>query len=290
LAVVSDGGFEPTQRMSFVAETTMRRGVLLALLLTKAVSAQPLEFKYDFRTSRLPPELSTYHGEEGDCLHLEREGMRIKIPKTFRHEFGGVGFRLNFDIGGDFDITLKSEILELDWPDSGAGVGVGIRIVTAAPASEQIMIARMMRPKQGDSVVWQRATKSMASSCAEKAVRLRLKRTGSILNYSWAPAAGGDFQELKEENIGPGNVSDVRFVAMTNQKPVNLDARFLGVSVRHGGARPNPEVAADNHQTAPAVANRSRLWLFVAIGFFVLLLLIGAVLVRKNRRAEPNQR
>jgi hypothetical protein len=278
--------------------------VLMILEVGPSIAAQPMnqpaeklppeeprepeltrDFHHDFRGRLMPEELIPYQAANGQFFRAEPEGMRITIPKTWQHPSGGLGLRANFDLMGDFEITLKFEILEIDTPPSGFGVGVGIRATKLGPNQEEFMVARMVRPQERHIVLWQRAGANGRIFSSDNAGRLRLKRSGTVLRYLWSPGLKGErFQEIFECDVGRKAFGNVRFVAMTNQKPCNLDLRLLDVRIRQGAPTP---LDRSEPESEPAAANPTFRWnLLIALIVFLLLVAAGvsAAIYRRTKK------
>jgi len=202
------------------------------------------EFHHDFRAGPAPDALTLYNVANERFFRQEPEGLRITIPSTWSHPQGGIGYRSAFGLTGDFEVTATMALLKADAPPNGFAVGVGIRL-QKANSNDETMLARVVRPNGSHVILrhqlmqvpgrMERQNESDQVPCADTVFRLRLKRTGTIITYSWAPgAAGGEFQELNRGEFGRDDLQHVRLVAMTNQRPCELDGRFVEVSMRSG--------------------------------------------------------
>src|SRR5438874_1689046 len=69
----------------------------------QAARAGTVEFYHDFRGQPLPAELTWFNAADGKFFRQEPEGLRIVIPRTWIHPWGGIGFRTSFGFGGDFE-------------------------------------------------------------------------------------------------------------------------------------------------------------------------------------------
>jgi hypothetical protein len=257
----------------------------------------PNQFSYDFRGRPVPPEATLVGEEEGKYLHVEPEGLRITLPRTWIHPWGGVGFKTSFVFRGDFEVTTAVEILEAETPPSGYGVGVGIRVNKADPSPEGATLGRMVRAGGRQVLVWDRSvevpgkavpeTHEGEAPCTDKVVRLRLKREGATLSYLWAPgAAGGDFQEIHQEEFGAEDIKSVWLTAKTGRQPCNVDVRLLDLRIRSGGATADVPGAGPPGTNPPAAGPPWagwKVWLAVAMALAVA---VGTWLaVRQRRRA-----
>src|SRR5262245_56283123 len=144
-----------------------------------------LEFHHDFRGRPLPPQLTWFNAEDGKFFRNEAEGVRIVIPDTWVHPWGGIGFRTSFGFGGDFEVTLALEILHADTPRQGYGVGVCLNLARDGGGAG---LCRLTRKGGREIVLWDHAHGAPGDQnppvdegfipCADKICRLRLKRGG----------------------------------------------------------------------------------------------------------------
>lgn len=226
-----------------------RHAVVLVALATASLVAEPTGaqelaavYEHDFRGRPLPPELGWFNAEGGKFFHEEPQGLRISLPNTWSHPWGGVGFRTSFGFGGDFEVTTAFEILHAEQPPSGFGTGITLYLAMAEgprgagfcrilrPNGKHVLLCNQaLLPPGKKQVQWPEKT----FPCDETAGRLRLKREGTMLSYLWAPGiSGGDFGELDRIEFSAGDVERVRLVGTTAQKPLQLDLRLLHLQIR----------------------------------------------------------
>jgi hypothetical protein len=224
-------------------------GVLLLMQVmapAEPVREEVAEFYHDFRRQQLPPELTLVHAEEGQTVHFEPEGLRIKIAKPWIHPRGGVGVKTTFPVRGDFEVTATVEVLHLEAPPSGAGSQVGITVDTP---SQGAYIQRFVGLKGNPAVMWGRRLQVPGKKnpqwrqsgifCDEALLRLRLRRQGTTLHYLWAPGAAGDnFQEFQQfDDFVGDDIDSVRLSAGTGQTACNLEVRLIDLRIRQGQLR-----------------------------------------------------
>src|SRR5262245_4208357 len=128
--------------------------VLLALLASGTGSLRAAEFYFDFRGKPLPPDLEHYQARP-DIIKEEAAGLRITIPDTWQHAYGGTGVRTKFGLKGDFEVTTTFEIITADLPEKGYGVGVCLRVVKAEPSKEVANWNRLVRPNGAQVLHWE---------------------------------------------------------------------------------------------------------------------------------------
>ncbi len=252
------------------------------------------DYYHDFRTKPLPAEMTLFNGDDGATIRQEPQGLRITIPKTYIHPWGGVGMRTSFGFEGDFEVTLSYEILHAETPLTGFGVGVALYVAKPDGAGGS-GIYRLVHPgdaqvvfrdlDRGEAAPKPRYVGGMAP-CTEKIGRLRLKRTGTTLHYLWAAGTEGEeFVEFDQAEFGADPIARIRFAALTGRQPCDLDVRLFDLRIRSQKVEHAAMVAG------PTLAAPIRWRLWVALGLVLLLALGGllAVLTRRRGRgrAEP---
>jgi DNA-directed RNA polymerase subunit RPC12/RpoP len=291
-------------------------GVLALILPLMATSLAAQEKKYahefyhDFRGKPLHENIHVVGKPEADFIKEEAAGFRVTLPKTWIHEFGGVGCKTDFPITGDFEATGTFEILHADEPLKGFGVGASLRVQMGQPEAKGATFARVVRKGPNQILVWDHGPLKDGkfvggvAKCTDKLLRLRLKRTGAAMHYQWAPGLVGDnFDEIRvEKDFGEGDVTAVRMNAFTGREPCNVDVRFLDLRIRYGGlvdaaviGKNGMPIAHPNKPDNPVLpaAPQGSSWLLLAalLGAGVLVVLgaaVGIVLVLKRRTsAEP---
>jgi predicted RNA-binding Zn-ribbon protein involved in translation (DUF1610 family) len=119
--------------------------------------------------------------------------------------------------------------------------------------------------------------------CADTVGRLRVRRRGTTLFYSWAPGTGGEpFREIQQQEFGAEDIQQVALTAMTGQQPCDLDVRFLDFRVHNGTPAAAPVAAA---APGPTGGSRRSGWA-LALGVVVALGLGAWLAVRQGRRAR----
>jgi RNA polymerase sigma factor (sigma-70 family) len=235
-------------------------------------------FSYDFRGRPIPPEFALYGDLEGKFLRQEPEGLRITLSPPYIHPWGGVGLLSKIGLRGDFEVTSTWEILHLEPPLEGGNIGVGatMRVHQGDEHSEAAAtLARVMHFGEREAIFWDLAQEHPADSglrraggtpCQEKVVRLRLKRTGDVLHYLWAPGQEGqNFEKIHSTPFVLDDIRSVRFSVTTSRFPHNVDVRWLNVQFRNSG-----------QVSAPPAKSRPAIWGAIAILLLIALLFVGA--------------
>src|SRR5947209_4616164 len=116
--------------------------VLLGLLTLFAGQSVAAELYHDFRDGRPVEPLRRFGPEANSSIEPEKAGLRIKLPAN-RAQKDPVGVVLDHPLKGDFEITAGYEIVHLDRPTDGWGVGFELYVMTATPTQEAIGCYRM---------------------------------------------------------------------------------------------------------------------------------------------------
>jgi hypothetical protein len=223
---------------------------LLLLYATAATAQSAQEFSVDFRTGQaLPPALKLFGPNPARFVKQEAGGLRVTFPAN-RPGKQPVGLSPRFAVGGDFEITLRYEILVAQQPETGYGVGTNIYLVVGKPLVEAAGLARYEHPKKGSVYVINRTWVAHQDKVRQhiktvptqvKTGQLRLKRSGAILHYLVADGPSSTFRELHQAKFSPDDLQTVRFTANTGGARAALDVRFLELTIR-GAHLPNEAV------------------------------------------------
>ena len=141
----------------------------LLLVLTLVPGQEPAtDFAHDFRGGRaLPSSLSLMGPDVDEVITREVEGLRIKLPTDGR-QTKGWGVRARFTLSGDFEVTGSYELITVDPPTKGNGVGVALNLAPDGQRLKFAKIGRFLRMK--DSVVvaetWNR--EPTVTHCSER--------------------------------------------------------------------------------------------------------------------------
>jgi Protein of unknown function (DUF1583) len=250
----------------------------------QAQDEAPKEFYHDFRGRPLPPELTWFHIDNDKTLQVEPEGVRIKIPKTWIHPWGGVGLKTAFGLKGNFEVTTAYEIIEAETPPDGFGVGVCLFVGTGDRKGASA--ARLVKANGNQVALWDITQDPQSLSgvvpCADKIGRLRLTRMGTVLYYLMAPGLeSNDFKIFHQHEFGNADIEYVRLGALNGRTQSNVDVRLLDLRIRD-------QMKAAPIDAAPLKSFRG--WLAAAVVIFLIVaasLALGLwFFVRRRRSAE----
>jgi RNA polymerase sigma factor (sigma-70 family) len=288
-----------------------------ALLLAVVPAFGQHAHHLDFRNSNFDPKLVDYTlAAPEKYLTPEKEGLRLRftgVEAPPARQAAGVSWR--FDARGDFVVTAKYEILTMERPKTGQGVGAGLYLHLKNREQEGIALARRFQPTGDPYLVFNYMTTKEQGGNAPKVFKkfpagdgsmrgaFRLARQGKVLIASFAEE-GAAFTELHRTDVSTADLDLIRFAGFGGgDKNAVLDLRILefdyqgeDLAYRDGGFALKPPVAAE----APVAANvaesvqpRSQ-HLLVLAGLCLLLLLLALIAVtvqwRRQVRIHNDQR
>src|SRR5262245_6146976 len=298
--------------------------LLGALMLFGSAPALAAELALDFRGGKVDRKLFRFDSKEAfESFKQEPDGLRVQyVPGKTPNKTLGIAW--NYQLRGDFVVTAHYEILAIEKPAKGNGVGVELYLMLADPAKgsnerDGIPLARLVRSNgAADISVQQRTTNEegkrvtknyqrVLTTEATQRGRLRIARKGPTLIASYAEGDAEPFQELHRFDIGAMDITLVRFAGFSGGDPnVSMDMRLLEfrlqadefgkngvVAAQRPDATAPPKAAATPQEgaAAPTVAaptsgddNRWLLWGSI-LGGVVVLIGILAFVFRRPRAA-----
>src|SRR5262249_54706541 len=148
--------------------------------------------------------------------------------------------KFDWPVRGDFEITAAYEILRLDEPTEGHGVGVELFVTTDSPAKPELGLFRAARVNEGEVYMrgWsviennQRRHSVHTTPATCKSGRLRITRTGALATLWAAEQDSDDFRNLWQQELGPEDVKFVRMAAFLGHAPNALDVRIKDLRIR----------------------------------------------------------
>jgi len=269
--------------------------LVLVLFLAAADPADlKAEYRQDFRTLDLqsPVWRQTAAGVERD-----EKGVRITVPA----DEGNVlitGLMSNFSIHGDFEATLSYEILKVERPNTGYGVGPNLYAAIDPKNDDSVSLARRLL-KEGTTKflsdrmkrVGGKLTHKVESSVSTALVgKLRLQREGSRVRFLVAEGDNPAFILVDEVEFGTANVRLIQVGGSTGNSTSRLDVRLLDFTVRAEELPGLPELIkeADN-VTAPVKVSSGGL--FIVAGILACLLLVASLgawwYARSQQQSDP---
>jgi len=165
------------------------------------------------------------------------DGPRLTIPPGAD---AYCGVKAKFDVQGDFEITAAYTIESLPEPevDSHTGLKLSIRDVDG---QEIVTLGHWVLPggvqvfKAGKSVMQESgkyAHDVRMTVTATTSGKLRLVRTGSMLEYLVAEGPGDEFVEIRTLEFSPANLSSIDLAAQTGGSLQGIDVVFTGLDIQ----------------------------------------------------------
>jgi serine/threonine-protein kinase len=220
-------------------------GVVGCALLSMALRPEPrhesTEFTVDLRGGReLAPPFHLVGPDAETVARPEDGGLRITLPAGRPPgQRDGVGVQGELPAMGDFEITATYELLAIEEPQEGYGVGV---MLTAWAGPHWAKIARCRRIGEGDVYYADHGVRgngrvfdNINVPSTARAGRLRLLREGTVLRGLAAEGTDSDFREVFRSQFGGESVGSVRFVVNSGNSPAAVDARLVDLTIREGG-------------------------------------------------------
>ncbi len=180
------------------------------------------------------------------CVKFEPEGLRITMPAGKTRAPTGVATR--FGLTGDFEITVRYEILQEPEPvDAGSlavGTRISLRVNLNAAGAHEASIRRKVSPNLPAHILTFRSLRRVGDSepdkmestfpVKEKTGKFRLVRSGADITYYLAEGPDGDFTRLATYSVGADDVKNVQIYGQSSSPTAALDARFTQLHIRAG--------------------------------------------------------
>jgi hypothetical protein len=249
------------------------------------------EFYHDFRDKNFPNTNFKLAGKEADKrIKSEPDGLRITLPGE---EKGTVGIATQFNIQGDFEVTVGYEIIKLDKPEGGVGAGLEFYLMTGSPTKESLSYGRKVRPDGSDVYTGTRKGANKKGKrvfvpgqgmndipAIGKIGYLRLTRIGPTAFLSASEGTGKAFRVLHRTDLGADEITLLRLAAHPGDFATPIDLRLTDFRAR-------AENLGEVVDTSPPPRGTA-LWLVLAL--LAALLLMGGFLIwwmRKRKAQTP---
>lgn len=276
----------------------LRFFLLLAILL--ALAAEPVTvLQHDFRDGQLPEDLFSYTGQGAkQYVKPEKEGLRIAWTAQDKNRLVGIVYKK--DVQGDFEITVGYEILHVDTPKGGFGMGWSMVATANTPTSNVISIAHRVSP-QGEHLYgtdrWyyeekqDKQHKPEWSPTSATRGKLRLTRLGEEVRYLAQGEQDAEFRMLRREPFVDAPLKSLRISADKGNGQGALDVRITDLTIRMNQRDGVVPVAAVPVAAPGADPSGKRPWaLLTMLAVSCVVLLLGAiglgVVLRKRKPAE----
>src|SRR5205823_206153 len=114
---------------------------------------KPLSFEldYDFRGSKpIPPGFRLAGAVRNAVVRPEPGGFRITLAGDQPNPVGRVGLEMHTTLRGDFELTAGYELLRVEEPTDGYGVGFELFAHTVHSPQQGLGVYRVARVNEGD--------------------------------------------------------------------------------------------------------------------------------------------
>jgi len=214
--------------------------LLLFIAAFPSLAQEPI--KHDFRGSKLDRDVLNYSGQTPEkYITPEEEGLRLRytgVGAPPSNNTAGVAWR--FHARGDFVVTAKYEILNLERPKKGWAVGAELYLRVKNPSKDGVSFSRILPPDGMPKLSFTYMTngddgKRVAKfpkhePATDRSMRgaFRVAREGTALIASFAEA-DDDFKELQRiPDIGNADIDLIRFAGLGGGDPnAVLDMRMI---------------------------------------------------------------
>ncbi len=163
----------------------------------------------------------------------------------------GVGLESGFGVKGDFELTLRYEILqEPDARENGDGAtGLTLRVDLENPTGDMASLSRSVRPNDGTRFsTYQRSPgkdQLKVFPAKVKSGQLRLVRTGAVLSHYVAEFPNDDFVFLYEHPFSDADLRRICVLGTTGGPKTSLDVSVTDFLIRADSILGAPAPAAE---------------------------------------------
>jgi serine/threonine protein kinase len=259
------------------------------------------EFYQDFRDKPIHPSL-TWSGRDGsEVIEPGEKGLRIRLGAD-RQKTDPVGLALNSHIEGDVEITTGYEILQVDQPKAGHGVGFELYVYLESATRDGVGLARVKRVN-GDEIYVTSHMKTVEEKrlsnvkwypTKSRSGKLRITRKGNDFILSVAEA-DGQFRELTRCAVEAGPMVVIRAGAYQGRAAEPVDVRIHDLRVHSPSEIVLPATGDTATVTAATRPAATRAWLvtveLLGVLSTLVLVAIGAwIWVRRGRSSSSDRR
>jgi hypothetical protein len=197
---------------------------------------------HDFRQGNPLPAGLTLEGMDAEKYTAQEPGgLRINLPATRKAPgpLRGVGFALNHEIAGDFEITAGYEILSTGPVTGDEGVGVDLFYKCGPTGNPN---GRWGRFNTKDGPVFEDGASNMSApgyirvpTTATKG-RLRLAlRGGTLLSMVSEETAGDDFKTMIQSVMGAETFTYLLLEVNPGNQATPIDVRLVDLRIQSSG-------------------------------------------------------
>jgi hypothetical protein len=244
-----------------------------------------------------------------DLVRFDANGLRTMLPAGHPKVRPGVGVSSDVIVKGDFEITVKYEILDEPAPSATGEFGTRLALIVGleAPNHDSVKFSRAVRAKWGSEYLVYSARWNPADGKHEKRFQgiatetkkggLRLVREDTVLSFFVADGDDAEFRLLRSYAFATEDLKTVRIVSNTDGPKASLDVRVSELRLRMGGQENQAlpvvrDQAAPQGQAPDPKEPGQRGWLMaglvigMAIALFVAVAIAVGLYVGRRQRAQ----
>ena len=222
-----------------------------------------------------------------------REGLRLQLPTGEKTK--GIGFATRFQLSGDFEVTIRYRIDNIETPADGWGAGLSLYLTTVADQQPAAQLSRLSRQKGKEihavfralPVEGERTKIHKHFDTDVNAGKLRMARIENRLVCSVAADYSDEFEILYEGEFDTADVGLLR-VSMQQSSPETGGAVFvehldiIADSLPHMPSKlaQNERIYLPRYQPKPTVPSRA--WMAYLSAAIVLAAGLGTWFVKRR--------
>jgi serine/threonine-protein kinase len=252
------------------------------------------EYALSFRGSAKPAGLRLIGTDAQGRVRFEPEGLRITLPPGYAGQRPATGVVIAKTVQGDFEITLRFEVLQESEKIDGMWPPTRFTMDAAVNRDEKIVatLSRQVLADKGSgyltwiSPVGKNRYQGRHFPPAGKTGRLRLARAGNLVSYRVAEGESDQFRLLHQNEFVSGGLQDVQLIATTLGPEALLDLRISDLHIRAKAVLDSPLVGPAEGP-ATGAGGRSRVFLVSTVVLVLGLgLIYGVWLFARQRRGD----
>lgn len=251
-------------------------------------------YSWDFLTGEFDNVSLTPFGDGAvNLARPTKKGLRLRLPVG--EKTAGIGFATRFQVRGDFEITMRYKIDQLETPEDGWGAGPSLYLTTISDQQPAAQLSRLSR-KDGREihslfralpVEGERTKLHKQFDTLTKHGQLRITRTGSSIAWSVADGLSSEFTKLHDDDFDSGDVGLVRVSLQQSAPSTGGEILIEHISITADEFPHLPTKLAQNERIyqpeyTPTHVAASRTWIGYLAG--AILLAAGTVTWFVKRR------
>lgn len=217
----------------------------IVLLLSLVAPAMPdelgAESRFDFRAGKIDSSKLAWTATTLDeHRKLDEQGIRLRIDRR-GPPATAVGLAPKLRASGNFDVSATYEVVNLDQPEEGSGVGPSLAVYLDSAGLDTASLQRVRRTdgrgfyavQRGFTTNGSRQTRSQFFRTDADSGKLRIVRMGARVQFLAAEGTSDDFRELAQHEFTTADVDAILLELQTgNATSGEADARWTSLAIR----------------------------------------------------------